>query len=91
MNTNTECKAGNPVNKHIELNIAIEEIYRVRESADDLLSQIINRNEPCEGKIESTKAPQPSLEEILNESPDRIRKVCEEIHKIIEDIKIRLF
>jgi hypothetical protein len=34
---------------------------------------------------------EPSLEEVLNESPERIHKACEEIHKILEDIKQRIF
>lgn len=81
------------IKKHLELNNAIESINGVREKVDDLLSMIINRSEPCTEKLDFQKETEtePSLEEVLNVSPEKIYKVCDEIYKIIEDIKKRIF
>ena len=79
--------------KHVALDEAIKNIYQIKHHADDMLNKISNGNNELKSISDSSpnKPSIPSLEQVLNDGPDRIRKTCEEVHSVLEQINQTLF
>ena len=78
-------------NKHENLDHAIKEIHDLQQHANDLLSRIVGNDRSEVAKDINEKQPQVTLQNILIEGPDRIRRTCNETHKILEEITQVLF
>lgn len=75
--------------KHLSLNEAINGIKCLEESAKHLLIQI--KGESVQQTDDVAKEGLPSLQDILDNGPERIRIYCDKAHKVIEEIHTALF
>lgn len=78
------------IEKHIELNNAINEIDKLREHVNHVLIKITGSEQP-EPVISGDKQSVPTLQEVLNQSPEKIREICNVTHQILEEIEHTLF
>ena len=79
--------------KHTVLNEAISRIHGVGEHAKEILNRIgmpeTSGVNPLDASLNKVGAP--SLEQVLDESPDRIIKACDEAHNTLDMIMGKLF
>ena len=85
---NDECVAVAKEDKHIILSDAIESIDNVIQHAYCILHRIQGADS---GIGSSVDTPRPTLQEILNFGPDRIREKNDELYKILDEIKSAIF
>ena len=76
--------------KHVELDSAIKDICQLRDHANDLLLRIVG-NPPPAPPAPPEEQPCSTFQEVLTEGPERIRNMCSETHKILEEINQTLF
>jgi hypothetical protein len=88
MNENKEI--AQRIEKHIELNNAINEIDKLREHVNHVLLKITGGVQP-EPAVSDIKQPVPTLQEVLNQSPEEIRELCNVTHQILDEIEHTLF
>lgn len=74
--------------KHISLNNAIDDIDNVIQQAYGILQRIQGGGSGC-GTVDESKTP--SLQEVLNHAPDRIREKNNELYKILDEMNSTLF
>ena len=85
-------EGGSREQKHIILDRAITSIFDVRLHATNVLEEIKRTpEEPVSGPCDNVKVQLPSLEEVLDCGPERINRACEEIHKILDEIRSAIF
>ena len=77
--------------KHIGLDDAIKEIQELRQHTNDVLLRITGNNQPEPPVQMNEKQPHPTLQNVLIEGPDRIRRTCSEVHKVLDEITQTLF
>jgi len=76
--------------KHLELNDAVNSIDGVTVSLERLFQDITGEHkEPAKlgDAPPAVKIQPPSLVDVLNNSPDAINRKCEEMHKLIDQIR----
>ena len=74
--------------KHVLLNNAIDNMDNVIQLAYSILQRIQGGGSGCGGVEENIT---PSLQEVLNHAPDRIREKNNELCKILDEMKSTLF
>jgi hypothetical protein len=77
--------------KHIVLHNSLIGLQEVKEHAINLLNEIRGTSEPEVPVHDNCKSPQPSLLDVLDESPNTIGNQCSEIHEILNDIRALIF
>lgn len=82
---------GDRMQKHVALDEAIKSIYQVQQHANNLLNRISNIEDVIDPEVSPNKSSIPSLEQVLIDGPDRIRKACEEVSIILDQVQQRLF
>jgi hypothetical protein len=86
---NEPCAAAAPRrDKHLELIASLEAIHEVKNHVKSLLAQITNESEDDQNVAEQVT---PSLEQVLNDTPDKIRLTCDQINSVVNDIRAALF
>lgn len=74
--------------KHSDLVNAIDNIDSILHAVEGLYEKIVDttpEDKPCDERKRT------SLAKLLEEGPERLHKVTEDIHKVINDINERLF
>lgn len=76
--------------KHIELDRAVSNINKVVLHARQLFSDVTGETgeaEATEPVPLSAAEPVPSLVDVLNNCPDKIRRQCDEVHELLSRIR----
>ena len=73
--------------RHIKIDNAIFAIDELRGQATTLLENITNRENNDKISADEPKRHRPSLAEVLETSPDRINKSCQEVSKVLDEIR----
>ena len=80
--------------KHIALNQAIDRLDGICDKAYTILERIKNdnRNSKCDGSNEDCpKDVEPSLQEVLDNAPDRIYKKIDDMNGILDELRSSIF
>lgn len=78
------------VDNHIELSSAVNSIQNIYDDANELLARITG-NDTNQPEPSNAKEIPPCLADALSGSPQKIRMSCEEIHKLLTQIREALF
>lgn len=90
MQENREGKIDGPLERHIEIHLAVTEINSVVQHLDELINKI-NGPTTAEAHTGMNKEEEPTLSYVLNEAPSEIRRKIDELHKRVDEIQNLIF